>query len=233
MTRLACVLALSLAACAAESAEPADSAAESAMPEGGKADGASYAGLYHISSSTLHANDVTDLELRADGTYVRGRCYHASCRSWIPETDHYDVVTTHGHSYVRFWSFRVASDGTQQPAIADVYEVRTISKGVQLRKTYTSRWFSLFASSVSSQCASTGGTFANDTCTCPNSTYSDSGYEAFAAGAGGCIFAPSGSEEACDSSGGFYTDDDSTAISTFCTCGIGRFVTDDGSCTSI
>jgi hypothetical protein len=237
MTRLAYVLALSIVTACAAAPDPADLDAETAPPaaDGGKADAATWVGLYHISSSTLHSNDVSDLELHTDGTYVRGRCYHASCASWIPETEHYDVVTSHGRQYVRFWSVSIASDLSTTPALVDTYEIRAISKGIQLRKTYTTRWFSLFHSSISSQCLATGGKYdgSSDSCSCPNSVYSDSGYEAFAAGAGGCIWAPSGSESACDSSGGMYTDDESTAISTFCVCGIGRYDSDDGSCASI
>jgi hypothetical protein len=233
--RIAYALVLSIVAACAASPDPADADAETAAPalDGGKADATSFTGLYHISSSTWHANDITDLELRDTGNYVRARCYHASCAEQLAETDTYDVITSHGKKYVRFNSVELDSQLTATPVITDVYEIRTISRGIQLRKTYTSRWFSLFTATVSSQCAASGGTLSGSDCTCPNATYSDSGYEAFVAGAGGCIWAPSGSEQACDDSGGSYTDDDATAISTYCVCGIGRTVATDGSCAAI
>lgn len=235
MLRLTCAVALVLAACGT-SAAPDDSAAETAAPDfGGKADAPapSYGGLYHIAKTTWYANDITDLQLRDDWTYVRARCYYASCAEQIAQTDKFDFVTTSGHQYVRFWSERLAADLTPTPVIDDVYEIRSAATGIQLRKTYTSRWFTLAAVTEDSQCTATGGAWNGTTCTCPDSTYSDSGYGAYVPGAGGCIWAPSGSETACDDSHGSYTDDDETAIATYCVCGVGRFVDTDGSCTAI
>ena len=222
---------LLLAACAASPRDTDDQAAEQApaQPLAGKADGIDHTGLYHISKSTLYNNDISDLELRGDGTYVRARCYHASCTRHLPQTGTYDQYTSSsGHTYVRFrW------DGTTQ--IADVYEIESTTNGISLRKTYTSRWFTLHDQAPSAACASSGGAW-DDTaqaCTCPNSQYSDAGYEAFVAGAGGCVGAPSGSEDHCDASGGSYTDDEMTAISTFCVCKPNQYVAIDGSCTAI
>ena len=232
--RLAFVCLL-LAACAVSPDHTADDAADQAaedapaQPAGGKADGVDFTGLYHISKSTLYSNDIADLELRSDGTYVRARCYHASCALQLPQTGKFDLYTSgSGKTYVRF---RWADDSK----IADVYEIQATTKGIELRKTYTSRWFSLFDEVPSAACAFSGGAW-DDTaqaCTCPNSTYSDQGYEAFIAGAGGCVGAPSGSETNCDDSGGSYTDDEMTAISTFCVCPASQYVAVDGSCTQI
>ena len=220
-----------LAACASGPDDPSDAEAEAAPARaaGGKADGIDVTGLYHISKSTLYSNDISDLELRGDGTYVRARCYHASCALHLPQTGKYDQYTSSsGHTYMRFrWE--------DDSSIADVYEIKATAKGISLRKTYTSRWFSLFHEVPSAACATTGGAW-DDTaqaCGCPDSTYSDQGYEAFVAGAGGCVGAPSGSEDHCDASGGSYTDDEMTAIATFCVCAANQYVAVDGSCTKI
>ena len=217
---------LILAACADSADDRNDAAADGAPLQAtdGKADGVDYTGLYHISSSTWHSNDITDLELRNGGIYVRARCYYGSCGEQLAQTDKYDVYTSSaGYTYVRFW---------QSDRIADVYQIKKISKGISLRKAHTTRWFSLFVEVPSAACASSGGTWS-DTCSCPNSQYSDQGYEAFVPGAGGCIWAPSGSEQACDDSGGSYTDDEATPISTYCVCPFGQFVDTDGSCVDI
>ena len=55
----------------------------------------------------------------------------------------------------------------------------------------------------------------------------------FVAGAGGCIATPGSCETNCDDSGGLWTDDESTAIDTYCICGKGRYDDDTGSCSDI
>jgi hypothetical protein len=225
---LSCLL---VTACAASPDDASDQAAEDAPPQpvDGKVGGIDFTGLYHISKSTLYNNDVSDLELHSDGSYVRARCYHTSCALQLPQTGTYDLYTSAtGHIYVRFrW------DGDTK--IADVYEITSSAKGISLRKTYTSGWFTLFHEAPSAACGTTGGAW-DDTaqaCACPDSQYSDSGYTAFVAGAGGCVGAPSGSEAHCDASGGSYTDDEMTAISTYCVCKPNQYVAVDGSCTAI
>jgi hypothetical protein len=203
---------LVLVGCAA-SGTPDDGEAEQAAPAAlGKADAATFTGLY-ASHATHHYNgDVPDLELRADGTFVRERCYHASCAIETPETDHYDVYTSSsGKTYVRFHGQDIANS---QEIVADVYEIRAFSGGVQLRKAYSTRWQSLYA------------TTADPDPTC------DAGQE-YVAGAGGCIATPGASEDNCDASHGLWTDDDATPIGSYCICAVGQYLDDTGSCTDL
>src|SRR4029079_8121905 len=104
----------------------------------GKAD-TGFAGLYHTSTSHHYSGDITDLQLDA-GTYVRARASHSYCSELAPETDQYDLVTTSsGHSYLRFWTVDIVDHGSgldSSARLADVYEIRAISHGIQLRKTY-------------------------------------------------------------------------------------------------
>ncbi len=74
----AAFLAVILAGCA--TTVPDDGEAFEAPPQAlGKADAPQLVGVY-ASHATRHSNgDVPNLELRADGTYVRQRCYHSSC----------------------------------------------------------------------------------------------------------------------------------------------------------
>ena len=226
---------LFLAACA-DSADDRNDAAADAAPQqatDGKADGVDYTGLYHISSSTWHSNDVTDLQLLDSGSYVRARCYHASCAEWLPETDKYDVYTSSsGYTYVRFWTVKIDANLNSTPVIADVYQIKKISKGVSLRKAHTTRWFSLFKEVASAACANSGGTWS-DTCTCPGDVPNQPAATIFIAGAGGCITTPGSDESNCDSSGGMWTDDESTLIGTYCICGQGRYDDSTGNCSAI
>ena len=219
-----------IAGCAGDSIDEAsDGEADTAAYQApGKADGAAFVGLYASTATHHYNNDIPALELRSDGAYVRSRCYHASCALQLPETDKFDSYTaSSGKTYVRFWSFSVdvESDGLHTtPVIADVYEIKATSSGVSLRKSYTTRWFALHATTPAGRCAATGGTFDGTDCACPG---------VFAAGAGGCIATPGASEDGCDSSSGLWTDDDATPIGSFCECGVGRYDDASGACASI
>ena len=119
---------LLVAACATAGVDPTvtDGDAETAPDQPiGKDDAASFAGLYASHATTFRAGDVPSLELRVTANpgipshydYIRARCYHAGCAERLPETDRYDVYTsTAGKTYVRFWSFTVARDGSSRGA---------------------------------------------------------------------------------------------------------------------
>src|SRR5262245_35715484 len=233
---------LCLAACAAEPTED-DSLEEAidAPTDSVKADRVDFGGLYEMTSGTLRTNDIPFLQLGlasprggADRTSnsVRARCYHTGCSALIPEEDRFDIVKKSDRTYVRFWSFRIDdSSGERQetPVVADAYEIEKMAAGIRLRKTYTSRWFSLIAVDEHALCDESGGSWDAHGCTCPRDPNA-TGYDGtlFVPGVGGCYQAVVGSEDACDATGGDYTDDDATPIGTFCRCGIGRTMTESG-----
>ena len=215
----------------------AETGAEQAV---GKADGASFAGVYRTHAATLRDGDVPSLELSVHTVpglpvtyaYVRARCYHASCSRNVPETDTYSVYTSSaGKTYVRFWSFTVTVDPnngpTAHPVIADVYEIKAFSGGVKLRKSYSTSWQTLYCATDASVCQVSHGTWASSGCACPGT-----GTE-FVRGAGGCIDSPGASESNCDATNGLWTDDEATLIGSYCECGLGRYVDSAGSCTSL
>ncbi|HUS33468.1 MAG TPA: hypothetical protein VMZ53_33430 [Kofleriaceae bacterium] len=226
---------------ASETTETNDDGEASAAPaqELGKEDSAAYLGQFRSHATRHYNGDVPALELRADGSYIRARCYHASCALQVAETDHYDTYTSSsGKSYIRFWSFTAVRDAddnlTHDARIADVYEVRTFSHGIQVRKAYSSRWQSLYTSSPSLACAATGGTWASDACTCAGNDPTDWWpNNIFIAGAGGCMHNPGTSEENCDATNGEWTDDDATLTGSYCLCGFGRYLDDDGACAEL
>jgi hypothetical protein len=215
--------------CAAAADDRDDSEAESAdVQTSGKADAAAVLGLYHSHASRHYNGDVPDLELR-DADYVRARCYHASCALRVPETSTYDVYTSSsGKTYVRFGGEAISHDAdgnlVETHVVADVYEIKTWSGGIKLRKSYSTRWQVLYRTTVQTACTSSGGTFGTE-CTCPTST--------FAAGAGGCIAMPGANESNCDDSGGAWTDDDATAIGSYCVCSVGQYLDGTGACSAI
>ncbi len=207
-------------------------------PAGGKADSAvTFTGVYASSTTTLKAGDVPNLELLATGAYVRNRCYHTACSLEVPETDKFDTFkSTSGKTYVRFWSFKVVPSPadpqrTEVPVVIDTYEIKKTSTGIQLRKTYTSRWLSLRKKTANALCTASGGTLDAGTCACPGPT--DWPGAIFVAGLGGCTVAPGATEDDCYTSGGFYTDDDATLIGSFCRCGRGRYIADNNQCSAI
>ena len=223
----AAFLVVILAGCAAT--VPDDGEAFDAPAQAiGKADSATFAGIY-ASHTTHHYNgDVPDLELRSDGQFIRERCYHGSCALQVPEFGAFDQYkTSTGRTYVRFYS---AYDATQ---ILDVYEIRTFTKGVQLRKAYATRWQSLYLSSPSLACATSGGSYDGVNCACPLNQPMQYAAQVFVPGAGGCIANPGASESSCDDSMGMWTDDDSTIIGSYCICPAADYLDATGACTAI
>ncbi|MEO8842010.1 MAG: hypothetical protein ABI591_30280 [Kofleriaceae bacterium] len=240
------VLLTALGACAetsddtSDTSDTSDREAETARQQGlDKADAPTFFGLYTTSTTTLAEGDVPDLELISGGTYVRRRCYHSDCSLPVAETDHYDTYkSTSGKTYVRFYGFATQwntthDDRTQVPVVVDVYEITTTTTTIHLRKSYTSRWLTLRKTSAATRCTNTGGSWHATTCSCPGDTgWSDTEYVGFVAGAGGCTTIPGVSESECDASGGYYTDDDATLVSTFCQCDRGEYLASDG-CTAL
>lgn len=100
-----------------------------------------------------------------------------------------------------------------------------------LRKSYSSRWITLYKATAKSLCTGDGGSWASDECTCPGNTPGAWPNTIFVAG--GCIATPGASKDGCDTSGGLWTDDDATAIGSYCVCGVGRYDDASGSCASI
>jgi hypothetical protein len=230
---LVCSLPLLFAACA-DDVDPDDVAADSApfQLNAGKADAfAAYGGLYQSQTTRHLNNDITALELRGDAAYVRERCYHASCAVSLPQTDKFDMYTsTSGHTYVRFWTFAGGRDANgnidETATIADVYEIVKTTTGVSMRKTYTSRWFTLTSTTYAGQCSGSGGRGSASGCSCTAGMV-------FVPGAGGCMTPVASDETNCDASDGRWSDDDADLTGAFCQCGIGRYVDDTGSCVSI
>lgn len=236
MRTTAILLAFALAACAADTTEDfsQDDEATDATVADGKADAPSFAGLY-VTHATHHYNgDITALQLLGGDSntqYVRERCYHASCALSVPETDRYDTYkSSAGKTYVRFWSFTIGTDAngehTETPTVADVYEIQATSYGVRLRKSYSTRWFALYKTTEQKSCTASGGAWSSNTCACPPDHVP-------VPGAGGCIEMPGASEDACDTSGGFWTDDDATLIDAYCRCGLDRYDDATGACAAI
>jgi hypothetical protein len=233
--RVALALVL-LAGCA--TAPTDDSEAESAPPQAlGKADGPQFTGIYQSHTTHHYNGDIPAIELRTDGHYVRERCYRASCALPVPETDTYDVYTSSsGKSYVRFYAQDIQVDAsmnlTNEPVVTDVYEIRAFSKGIQLRKAYSTRWQSLYLSSPGLACASSGGAWTTD-CACPLNQPGTWPVQVFVPGAGGCIATPGANEGNCDDSHGMWTDDDATLVGSYCICTQGEYLTADGGCAAI
>jgi hypothetical protein len=232
----ACVESMDDASDEASDGEAADAPAQAAD---GKADGASFTGTYATSTAALRDGDVPNLELRADGSYVRRRCYHAGCALPVAQTDHFDTYTSSaGKTYVRFWSFdnhwnAAHDDHTTVPVIADVYELKQTSTGIKLRKARTSRWLTLRATTPTALCTKSGGSWDGSACACPGNTgWDETSYVAFITGLGGCSTIPGADEAECDATTGQYTDDDSTAVATYCLCANGSYLTSTG-CTPL
>jgi hypothetical protein len=239
---------LLLAACTDPTIDDqSDGEAEAAAPQlVGKEDGVSFTGVYRTHTTALKDGDVPNVELLTNAkpglpttySYVRSRCYHTNCSARVPETDTYDVYTTSaGKTYVRFWTFTITDDPNdgriQHPVVGDVYEITTFSHGIKLRKSYSTRWQTLYTASPSLMCSTSHGTWASGDCTCPGNVPGTWPATIFISGAGGCIATPGSDESNCDASGGLWTDDDATLIGAFCMCGRGRYDNASGSCAAI
>jgi hypothetical protein len=229
--RVELLVLVAITACADPGVDVDDGEAEGATvaPSGDAA--ASFAGLYAGTAGTHATGDVIALDLRVAPAldYVRARCYGTECSRIVPETDHYDVYTSSaGKTYVRFWSVEISHDHGDvdaTPELVDVYEIKT-SDGVQLRKSYTTRWVTLGAASEDALCTGGGGSWSDGACSCAAG-------KTFVAGAGGCVAIGGASEANCDASGGLWTDDDATLLGEYCICGTGRYDDASGSCAEI
>ena len=202
----------------------------------GKADGASFAGLYASHTASHRDGDVTTLEL-AGNAYVRTRCYRTGCALPLPEADAFDTyVSSGGKTYVRFWTVDVVQTSSgldTAKKLADVYEIVPTTTGIKLRKSYTTRWVTLAKTTPAARCTATGGAWAAGSCTCAGNTPGTFASAIFVAGAGGCVANPGASESNCDDSMGLWTDDDATPTGSFCICGAGRYDDASGACATI
>jgi hypothetical protein len=236
LASFALVTSIFFGACADTTLDESDSEAESAPEQMlGKADAPTITGLYATSTTTLKDGDVPNLELLATGSYVRRRCYHASCALPVAETDHYDTYTSSaGKSYLRFYSTKSVwnaahDDRTSVAVVADVYEVVKTTTTIKLRKAYSTRWLTLAKKTATSLCTADHGTWTSGSCACPGAGgWSDNGYIGFIAGLGGCITIPGAGEGESDDTGGWYTDDDSTLVGTYCLCDRGSYLSNTG-----
>jgi hypothetical protein len=220
-------------------AAPDDSAVDDAEGETGAAldhgaDAASLTGTYRWSYATrpYWNNDIPSLQLDA-GSYVRSRCYGWDCEKLVPQVGTVEVVQSSSHkTYLRFMSFEkslVGDEWIEEPVVADTYEVLPTEHGIKLRKTYTSRWFYLRAVTPEDACTQSGGEWSAGACACPGEGEGDwSHYTAFFYGLGGCFEIFATGEDGCDQSHGSYTDDDATAIGTYCICPVGTYETTGG-----
>lgn len=238
MRSLACLLPILLVAAACADTPDTDDAAAEAAPfsDAAKADAPSFDGMYRAHATSFRSGDIPAMQL-AGGQYVRSRCYHTNCALKVSETDRYDYYTSSGKTYVRFWSFDVWRDAdgnlVQDPHVADVYEIRSTTTGIKLRKSYTSRWVYLYPTTANENCTASGGSFGPTGCECPANIVNNWPDAMFVAGAGGCVHNPGSNESNCDDSDGLWTDDDAAANGTFCLCGYGRYLDDSGSCSAI
>jgi hypothetical protein len=150
------------------------------------------------------------------------------------------VPSTH-KKYVAFERFEWTDrdNGESKQVTVDTYEVRAQGTSLELRKTYTSRWFTLEARTDETLCTSTGGTWDSqqdfDGAAAGTTTHCNCGQDpnmwpspAFVPGAGGCRMSFAIGEDACDMTLGAYTDDDRDSLGDYCRCAAGTRPTDDG-----
>jgi hypothetical protein len=215
-----------------ETIDDADAESGDAM-ELGKADADDLAGVYRWASSTqpYWNNDVPSLEL-VGASYIRSRCYGFDCANLVPQTGERQIVRTGGKTFVRFMSFTREwntdnEEWIETPVLADTFEIKKTSRGIKLRKTYASRWISLDKVTLKKACTASGGAWGNSDprCTCDTVANSDwSHYVGFFPGLGGCFEIHASNEDGCSGTGS-YTDDDATAIGTYCYCPLGTYET--------
>lgn len=222
-------------ACAAASDETSDAGDAEAEAATDQDVGVPITGVFQSHATSHYDGDIPSVELTADHRYVRMRCYHAGCAIQAAQTDAFETYSSSGgKTYVRFKATKVTfvpDVGVDQtPTVADVYEIKTFAKGIKLRKAYSTRWQVLYATTPSLECASTHGTWASDTCTCPGNDPNGLPVTLFAPGAGGCFAAPDPYESDCDDTGGLWTDDDATALGTYCICSAGTYQSATAGC---
>ena len=244
------LMAATLIGCAVDATpdDASDTEAETAAPQlAGKADGGlTFVGMYTTHATTHRAGDITALQLLADAdvagvqdaNYVRERCYHTTCSLPRAESDHFaQYSSSTGNTYLRFWSTVIGHSGTgfptSTPVINDVYEVVATRYGIKLRKSYTTRWFSLYAITLEASCAAAGATETPIGCLCPLNSAGTFPVQNFVAGAGGCIARPADNESNCDDTGGRWFDDDDTLVGAYCLCSQGYHLDSTGGCVAI
>ena len=227
------VLMVGLMACGVTAPDMDDADAEMAGAQPMAAEPSKFTGLYAVTATaaTRREGDLVALELTPTAAYVRARCYHDGCGLVVPETDRFDHYTsTGGIEYLRFWSFDVSRDAggglEQTPEVVDAYEVHATAKGFRLRKSHTTRWIEMTTQTPDAACSTAGGKWDGGMCSCASGLI-------FVSGAGGCVPEPAANEARCDASDGLWTDDDATLIGSYCLCGQGRLIDNDGSCTTI
>jgi hypothetical protein len=202
-----------------------------------KADAEDFAGLYRWSydDRPYWANDIPSIEIRP-AHYVRSRCYKRDCALLVPQSGALELVrTSAGKKYLRFMSYKRTwleenGEWLETPALADTYEIKKTRTGIKLRKTRSSRWFSLRESTLEDICLASGGEPGEDPtpCTCEELAGGDwSHYMGFFPGLGGCFEIFAANEDTCSSTGS-YTDDDATSIGTYCRCPLGTYETQEG-----
>lgn len=214
-------------------AQPLDASGDGQdlLSDGPKADSAAPAltGIFQLGGTSLDAGDLIYLQLVADGRFAWTRCYDAGCANPIAEDGTFTQTRTRaGKKYLRFWQAGAAGDSVTHLNAIYAYGLSGDHSTLRLRKIYGSRTFRMDAVAEPDLCASSGGHWndASRACSC------GSGWPtAYGPGAGGCWVAPSANESQCDATGGRWTDDDADLIGTFCECGIGRHLTDEG-CTA-
>lgn len=180
----------SLAGCTAPAsnadAEPVDSS-EGDLSARSPASLAAFADKNWVATKAVaHDGDLRELRLYSDGSYVRLRCYGAACAEAVPETDRYTAFRSSGKTYLELWSFeRVLVPGPppkvkggapsppayeNNPVVADTYEIKATGSGIKLRRTYSSRWVTLTATSDEALCAASGGSWSLPVVTPPSTT---------------------------------------------------------------
>jgi hypothetical protein len=204
----------------------------------GKADAEAYAGLYRWTDQDrpYWKNDIPAIQLRP-AHYVRTRCYGRDCAKLVPQFGDLELVrTSAGKKFLRFMSYErvwepVHEEWQTNPVVADTYEIKKTRSGIKLRKTYSSRWFSLARISEQELCTGSGGWWDEDAgplCTCDELNGADwSHYIGFFPGLGGCFEVFAADEDECSSTGQ-YTDDDATPIGTYCRCPVDTYETLEG-----
>jgi hypothetical protein len=228
--------------CASACSEPIDESVDDgdaelgSVVELGKGDASDFAGIYRWADASrpYWNNDIPSLQLAGSG-YVRSRCFGFNCATLVPQFGDRKIVRVSGKVFVRFMSFTREwnadnEEWIETPVLADTYEIKKTTRGIKLRKTYTSRWISLDKITERQACTLSGGDWGIETppCTCDAVANPDwSHYMASFPGLGGCFEIFAANEDGCSSTGS-YTDDDATVIGTYCSCPLGTHETQAG-----
>jgi hypothetical protein len=225
-----------ISGCASAGDELDDAEADASELSVTAADKASLSGVYRWAdaSKPYWNNDIPSLDLAAT-RYVRSRCYGWDCEHLVAQTGAVRWVKSSTNKiYLRFMSFEKQLEGEEwieHAVVADTFEIKKTASGVALRKTYSSRWIALDASTPAGACDASGGTWsaADATCACPALPAADWSHRIdFVPGLGGCFEIFASNEEGCDETHGAYLDDDASALGTWCLCPVGTYETQAG-----